>query len=106
MLAGALAIFLLVSPYTCLFPTNRSSTYNALLAIALLVYFCPQTRKCWRASFACFAAAVANWTLGLDLVAIPGDSSHNAAGITLNKLAQFLEVVPPILLLTLAVRAT
>jgi membrane protease YdiL (CAAX protease family) len=108
-LAGALAIFVLGSPYMSLFPTNRSSTYNAvlagsLLAVTLLVYGNQRTRKYWKVSFAYFAAAVANWTLGLDLVRFPGDSADTVVGMTWNKLAQFLEVVPPILLLVFAVR--
>jgi membrane protease YdiL (CAAX protease family) len=109
VLIGMAAIFVLGSPYFSLFPTNRSSTYDAVLTVSLLtvtslVYLNHHTRKYWRACFACFAAAVANWTLGLDLVVFPGDSANTVAGITWNKLAQFLEVVPPILLLIFAVR--
>lgn len=106
-LAGGLAIFVLGSPYYQLFATNRNTLYNAILAVLFLcatlaLYRSEGSRKYWKVGFAFFAAATANLALGLDLIRFPGASAGTAAGMTLDKLAQFIKIVVPLLILVKA----
>jgi membrane protease YdiL (CAAX protease family) len=103
-LAGTSLIFIFGNPYWSLLRTNQNPDYNALLAvfflaITLLVYRHERSRKYWYLAFAFFAAAFANWVLGLDLIRFPGDSADTAAGATWDKLSQFIKVVVPLVLL-------
>jgi membrane protease YdiL (CAAX protease family) len=103
-LAGTSLIFVFGNPYWSILRTNQNPDYNALLtvfflAITLLVYRHERSRKYWHLAFAFFAAAFANWVLGLDLVRFPGDSADTVAGFTWDKLSQFIKVVVPLLLL-------
>lgn len=103
-LAGTSLIFIFGNPYWSILRTNQNTDYNTLLAvfflaITLLVYRHERSRKYWQLAFAFFAAAFANWVLGLSLVRFPGDSADTVAGFTLDKLSQFIKVVVPLLLL-------
>jgi membrane protease YdiL (CAAX protease family) len=103
-LTGALAIFVFGNPYFAIFRTNRNTDYNTLLSVfflatTFLVHRNERTRKYWPVSFAFFAAALANWSLGLNLIRFPGDAPNTVEGTTWDKLAQAIKVVLPLLLL-------
>jgi membrane protease YdiL (CAAX protease family) len=103
-LAGTSLIFVFGNPYWSFLRTNQNSDYNALLAVfflatTLLAYRKERSRRYWHVSFAFFAAAFANWVLGLDLVRFPGDAADTVVGITWDKLSQSIKVVVPLLLL-------
>jgi membrane protease YdiL (CAAX protease family) len=103
-LAGTSLIFVFGNPYWSLVRTNQNPDYDALLAvfflaITLLVYRNGRSRKYWYLAFAFFAAAFANWVLGLDLIRFPGGAADTAAGATWDKLSQFIKVVVPLVLL-------
>jgi membrane protease YdiL (CAAX protease family) len=103
-LAGTSLIFIFGNPYWSLLRTNQNPDYNALLAVfflavTLLVYRHERSRTYWHLAFAFFAAAFANWVLGLDLIRFPGDAADTVAGATWDKLSQFIKVVVPLLLL-------
>lgn len=108
LLCGFL-IFVLGSPYYSIFPTNKSTLYNACLCIvfalsSVLLYRSKRLNKYWQASYAFFIASAANWLLTTGVFRLPGSSSSTLAGATLDKISQFVPVVLSILVLTAAVR--
>jgi membrane protease YdiL (CAAX protease family) len=108
-LTCGMLIFVFGSPYYSIFPTNRNTVYNTIICIALglctfLLYRHERSGKYWQASYAFFVASVANWLLGLRVFRFLDASSGTLAGITLDKMAQFLPVVFSILVLTAAAR--
>lgn len=97
-----LLIFMFGSSYYSVFPTNDSLIYKTslpaiFLAATLLLYRHERLKKYWQISFAFFVASFANWVLAV----VPlGAGATSAESITLDKLAQFIKVVIPMIALT------
>lgn len=106
-LAGGLAIFLFGSPFFNVYPTNDNVAYGW----ALIAFFglCSLVLEKWLSSthysscaYALFIAAVANLVLTIGPFNWLITSSDSYQEITQDKLAQFLAIVPVIVLLTWA----
>ena len=97
-----LLTFMLGSNYYSVFPTNDSLIYKTslpaiFLATTLLLYRHERLKKYWQVSFAFFVASFANWVMAV----VPlGAGATSAESMTLDKLAQFIKVVIPIIVLT------
>jgi len=106
-----LSIFLFGSNFISIFPTNSSTIYRIIisvifLALTVFIYLVKPLRNYWRVSFAFFIASLGmllNWVIR-DL---PVRFLYNSITITegqwmLDKFSQFIAIVIPILVLTLA----
>ena len=104
-LAGGLSVFLYGSPFSDTFPTNSNVAYSGILIaifglISLVLERRPYLTSYASCSYALFVAATAN----LMLIIGPFDglitSSETYPNIAQDKLAQFLAVVPVVVVLT------
>ncbi len=100
-----LAIFILGSPYFSIFPTNRNPRYLAVLAtffllVTVVFHYSSRLRQYRPVAYAFFIATIANLsaTLGPFNFIIQKDTALQ--NIVTDKLAQFLAIVLPILILT------
>jgi len=106
-----LSIFLFGFNFISTFPTNSSTIYRIIisvffLALTVFIYFTKPLRNYWRVSLAFFIASLGmllNWVIR-DL---PVRFLYNSITITegqwmLDKFSQFIAIVIPILVLTLA----
>jgi len=106
-----ISIFLFGFNFISTFPTNSSTTYRIIisvffLALTVFIYFIKSLRNYWRVSLAFFIASLGmllNWVIS-DL---PVRFLYNSITITegqwmLDKFSQFIAIVIPILVLTLA----
>lgn len=106
-----LSIFVLGSPYYSIFPTNNSLLYKVSLSVVFLVstiflHKSERFKKYWQVSCAFFIASCANWLLGTGLFLLPGATSDTVQGMALNKISQFIAIVPCIIILTLIFQGT
>ena len=106
-----ISIFLFGFNFISTFPTNSSTTYRIIISIfflslTVITYFTKPLRNYWRVSLAFFIASLGmllNWVIS-DL---PVRFLYNSITITegqwmLDKFSQFIAIVIPILVLTLA----
>ena len=106
-----ISIFLFGFNFISTFPTNSSTTYRIIisvffLALTVFIYFIKSLRNYWRVSLAFFIASLGmllNWVIS-DL---PVRFLYNSITITegqwmLDKFSQFIAIVIPVLVLTLA----
>ena len=106
-----ISIFLFGFNFISTFPTNSSTIYRIIisvffLALTVFIYFIKSLRNYWRVSLAFFIASLGmllNWVIS-DL---PVRFLYNSITITegqwmLDKFSQFIAIVIPILVLTLA----
>lgn len=108
-LAGGLAIFLFGSPFFDMYPTNDSVPYSVALValfgiISLVLASRPTLNVYSLCAYALFVAATANLVLIIGPFNWLITSSDAYTEVAQDKLAQFLAVVPVILLLTWARR--
>lgn len=104
-LAGGLSIFLYGSPFFDTFPTNGSVTYGAALIaffglISLVLGLRPSLTLYASCSYALFVAATANLMLTIGPFNRLITSPEPYQNLAQDKLAQFLAVVPVIVVLT------
>ncbi len=105
LLFGGLAVFVLGSPYYRVFPTNRNQIYSwiltiFLLLIAILLKKLPKLSDYWSSAYALFIASAAILFLNTGLLNIRYDGPNALLDIALDKVSQFLHIVPVILILT------
>ena len=106
-----ISIFLFGFNFISTFPTNSSTTYRIIISIfflslTVITYFTKPLRNYWRVSLAFFIASLGmllNWVIS-DL---PVRFLYNSITITegqwmLDKFSQFIAIVIPVLVLTLA----
>jgi membrane protease YdiL (CAAX protease family) len=108
-LACLLAIFVLGSPYYAVFVTNRNPAYY----LAITIFFLLMTfllrgiegyTKYWPVAYSFFIASFALWFLSTGILDIPRSVANPAQFLALDKLSQFLQVVLPVVVLTLLAR--
>ena len=109
LLLGGLAVFVLGNPYYSVFPTNRNQAYTLALALVFLVAAVALRRSRALAryapsAYALFIASAAVLFLNTGLLNIRVAATDAVQDIALDKLGQFLHVVPVILVLTLLAR--
>ena len=110
LLAGGLAVFVLGSPYYSVFPTNGNQIYYIALTVFFLVISVALKRshslsRYAPAAYALFVASAALLFLSTGLLNIRRAGAANPMQeIALDKLSQFLHVVPVIIALTLVAR--
>lgn len=106
LLLGGLAVFVLGSPYYSVFPTNSSQIFyialTAFFLVAALVL--RRSRSLARyepAVYGLFIASAATLFLGTGVLNVWTTAADPVQELALDKLFQFLHVVPVILVLTL-----
>ncbi|MFN2185775.1 MAG: lysostaphin resistance A-like protein [Anaerolineae bacterium] len=108
LLLCGLAVFVLGSPYYDLFPTNDNQQYYVALTAVFLVAFLAlrKSRALSRYAppvYALFIASAALLFLSTGILSIHPAPADDLQELALDKLSQFLHVVPVILALTLLV---
>jgi len=109
LLLAGLAIFVFGSPYYAVFPTNRNKLYYVLLTVVFLIasVVLRRSRSLSRyAPAACslFIASAALLFMSTGIVNIRARAAGPLDELVLDKLSQFLHVVPVIIALTLATK--
>ncbi len=108
LLLGGLAVFVLGSPYYRIFPTNWNQTYYVALAaffliIALVCKQTPSLARYWTAVYAVFVASAGLVSLKTGLIRLHDSAMPPMQNLALDKLSQFLLIVPVLILLSLLV---
>ena len=106
---GGTAVFVLGSPYYRIFPTNWNQTYYVAITLVLLAASIAFKRvdalsRFWPSAYALFIASACLVFLKTGILNVPRDESDPLQFIALDKLSQFLHIVPVILVLTLAAK--
>ena len=109
LLAGGLAVFVLGSPYYDVFATNRNQAYIGALAVIFLLASLAMKRsralaRYAPAAYSLFVASAATLFLNTGLLELRRGVLTPMQDLALDKLSQFLHVVPVILVLTLVAR--
>lgn len=109
LFAAGMAVFVFANPYYRVFPTNWNQTfYLGLAAVFLvLVILCqvvPALAGYKGAAFAFLTATLALVVLKAGFFNLPARAASPVKEIALDKLSQFLHIVPVILLMTLLER--
>ena len=109
LLLAGLAIFVLGSPYYDVFPTNRSQIYVLALTVCFLAasFVLKRHHSLARyapAAYGLFIASAAFLFLGTGLLELRRGILPPLQDLALDKVSQFLHVVPTILALTLLAR--
>ena len=104
-LLSGLSIFLFGVPYHSTFPTNGNLFYASALTLSFLAAtFLVGRSARWRVfrpvAYAFFIASCANWLLTIGLFNFIIQTDDPMKDIATDKLAQFLAIVPAILVLT------
>ena len=109
LLVGGIAIFVLGNPYYTVFPTNNNQFYCIALTLFFLMLAIGLKRsqsltRYWRPAYALFIASAALLLLSTGVLNLHDRSMPDLQYLALDKLSQFLHVVPVIILLTLLVK--
>jgi membrane protease YdiL (CAAX protease family) len=109
LLLGGLAIFLLGNPYFSVFPTNGNTAYYVALTLFFLLVSLALKRsqslsRYGAPAYALFIGSAALLFLSTGILNIRMSASSAVQNIALDKVSQFLHVVPVILALTLVAR--
>jgi membrane protease YdiL (CAAX protease family) len=103
---GGAAVFVLGSPYYSVFPTNRNQTYYMALTgfffvLSVILKRNQSLSRYWPAPYALFIASTALLFLSTGILNLHHDAMDPLQLIAVDKLSQFLHVVPVIVGLTL-----
>ena len=106
LVLGGAAVFVLGNPYYTVFPTNRNQTYYVALTISFLVFSIVLKRsqslsRFWPAAYSLFIASAALLFLSTGILNLQRSTMPPLQNLAMDKLSQFLHVVPVILGLTL-----
>jgi membrane protease YdiL (CAAX protease family) len=109
LILGGAAVFVLGSPYYSVFPTNGNQTYYLALVLFFLILSAALKRNrtlspYWPAAYALFIASAALLFLSTGILNLQRDTMAPLQFLAMDKLSQFLHVVPVILGLTLLAR--
>ena len=110
-LLGGVAVFVLGSPYFAVFPTNRNQTYLIVLTVVLLGLSVLLRRSHSLSAhappvYSLFVASAALLFLSTGILNIRSGSTDPLQELALDKLSQFLHIVPAIIALSLVARGT
>jgi membrane protease YdiL (CAAX protease family) len=105
LLAAGLVVFVFANPYYRVFPTNWNQKFYIGLSVFFLglagtCHYVPALAKYKDAAYAFLIASIALVVLRAGLLNIPFNSGSPAKEIALDKLSQFLHIVPVILVMT------
>jgi len=100
-LLGGLAVFVLGSPYYAVFPTNGNQLYYVVITVFFLglsvaLRRSPSLSRYGPSAYALFVASAATLTLSTGLLNIRVGTTDPLHALALDKLSQFLHVVPVI----------
>ncbi len=106
---GGIVVFVFGSPYYRIFPTNWNQTYYVAITLVFLAASITFKRvdalaRFRPAAYALFIASACLASLKTGILDLPRDELNPLQFIALDKLSQFLHVVPVILVLTLAAK--
>jgi membrane protease YdiL (CAAX protease family) len=106
ILVGGFAIFVFGSPYYSIFTTNKNRTYILILSIfflllSLILKRQPRLSQYWPIAYSFFIASAATLFLNLGPLNINIPMSDKVQFIAIDKLSQFLHIVPMIILLSI-----
>ncbi|MFN2144607.1 MAG: CPBP family intramembrane glutamic endopeptidase [Anaerolineales bacterium] len=109
LLSASLTVFVFANPYYRIFPTNWNQRfYIGLSAFFLLLviacHYIPAIAEYKEAAYAFLTASLALVILKAGFFNLPGISGSSMKAIGLDKLSQFLHIVPVILVMTLLAR--
>ncbi len=109
LVLGGVAIFVLGIPYYSIFPTNGNQTYAlALTAFFLITSLALKWSRSlshyWPAAYALFIASAGLPFLSTGVLNLQRDTMEPMQSLAMDKLSQFLHVVPIIVGLTLLAR--
>lgn len=105
ILLGGFAIFVFGSPYYSVFLTNNNRSYYIILTIFFLILSLilkgqQKLSQYWPITYSFFIASAATLFLNLGPLNIHIPMSDNVQFIAIDKLSQFLHIVPMIILLS------
>lgn len=106
LILGGAAVFVLGNPYYTVFPTNRNQTYNIALVLFFLIVSIALKRsqslsRFWPAAYSLFIASAALLFLSTGILNLQRDTMAPLQFLAMDKLSQFLYIVPVIVGLTL-----
>lgn len=106
LLLGGLAVFLLGNPYFSVFPTNGNQVYYvaltfSFLTVSLVLKRIPTLSRYGPAAYALFVASAALLFLSTGILNLRMGAGNPLQEIALDKVSQFLHIVPVIIILTL-----
>lgn len=106
LVLGGAAIFVLGNPYYTVFPTNRNQTYYLALVLFFLVAAIVLKRsqslsRYWPAAYSLFIASTALLFFSTGVLNLHRDTMAPMQYLAMDKLSQFLHIVPVIIGLTL-----
>ena len=106
LVLGGAAVFVLGSPYYTVFPTNGNQTYYFALVLFFLIVSAALKRsrslsRYWPAAYSLCIASAALLFLSTGILNLQRDTMAPLQFIAMDKLSQFLHVVPVIVGLTL-----
>jgi len=106
LVLGGAAVFVLGSPYYTVFPTNGNQAYTIALTAFLLIVSLALKRsrslsRYWPAAYSLFAASAGLLFLSTGILNLQRDTMAPMQFLAMDKLSQFLHVVPVLLGLTL-----
>ena len=109
LVLGGAAVFVLGSPYYTVFPTNGNQAYYVALTVCLFVLSIILKKKqslarYWPAAYALFVASTALLFLSTGILNLHDRTMAPLQFLAMDKLSQFLHVVPVLLGLTLVAR--
>ena len=106
LVLGGAAVFVFGSPYYDVFPTNQNQTYYVALNVFFLVLSVALKRsqslsRFWPAAYSLFIASAALLFLSTGILNLHRSTMPPLQNLAMDKLSQFLHIVPVILGLTL-----
>jgi len=106
LVLGGAAVFVLGSPYYTVFPTNRNQTYTIALTAFLLITSVALKRsrslsRYWPAAYSLFIASAGLLFLSTGILNLQRDTMEPLQFLAMDKLSQFLYIVPVVVVLTL-----
>ena len=109
LVLGGAAVFVLGSPYYTVFPTNGNQVYYIALVLFFLILSLalkrsPSLSRYQPAAYALCIASAATLFLSTGILNLQRDTMDPLRFIAMDKLSQFLHVVPVIVVLTLLAR--
>jgi membrane protease YdiL (CAAX protease family) len=109
LLLAGLVIFVLGNPYYRIFPTNWNQRFYIgisvfFLALVAACYYVPALNAYRDGAYAFLIASLALVVLKAGWFNLPGIEGSSIKAVALDKLSQFLHIVPVILIMTLLAR--
>lgn len=109
LVLGGAAIFVFGNPYYSVFPTNGNQTYYIALTLFFLLLSVGLKRShslkhCWRPVYALFIASAGLLFLSTGILNLHRSTMAPMQFLAMDKLSQFLHIVPVIIALTLLAR--